>query len=210
MHFLNHGSDSLKSDFVTLQSATTTYLPHCPTAYPPVWPDGWTIFQYSAIYNNVNLTNSIICQYWFKALPNSKKIVKKLPNYFSNFAKVAKLRQVWSHCYPPTYPTTCPLTYLLVLCTMHSTTRLGDLLHLGQLFKAFGTIISPKLPTFLGNFCKCVISLNFSSEIIFGATFIDLWQLFYWSHWRCTTNQPTFPPIYYHFESVEELFYVMP
>ena len=38
----------------------------------------------------------------------------------------------------------------------HNVTRLGDLLHFGQLFKPVATIILPKLPTLLGNFCKGV------------------------------------------------------
>ena len=46
-----------------------------------------------------------------------------------------------------------------------SVTRLGNLLHFGQRFKAGGTII---LPTFLGNFCKGVKIFHFSSEIILG------------------------------------------
>ena len=48
-----------------------------------------------------------------------------------------------------------------------SVTRLGDLLHFGQLLKPLATIILPKLPTFLAIF-KGVKILNFSSEIIFG------------------------------------------
>ena len=32
--------------------------------------------------------------------------------------------------------------------------------------------------TFLGNFCTGVKIFNFSSEIIFGATFIDIWRVF--------------------------------
>ena len=49
-------------------------------------------------------------------------------------------------------------------------TRLGYLLDFGQLFKPLETIILPKSPTFLGNFCKGVkiLHFNFSSEIIFG------------------------------------------
>ena len=47
-------------------------------------------------------------------------------------------------------------------------TRSGDLLDFGQLFQAFGnTIDLPKSPTFLGNFCKGVKNLSFSSEINF-------------------------------------------
>ena len=63
-----------------------------------------------------------------------------------------------------------------------SVTRLGDLLHFGQLIKACGTIILSKSPTFLGNFCKGVKIFHFSGEIIFGQL---LWTIgnFYWSHW---------------------------
>ena len=57
-------------------------------------------------------------------------------------------------------------------------TRLGDLLDFEQLFKPVETISMPKSPTFLGDFCKGVKIFHFSSEIIFGATFIDIWQLF--------------------------------
>ena len=48
-----------------------------------------------------------------------------------------------------------------------SVTRLGDLLDFGQFFKAFATIILSKSPTFLGNFCKGVKKIHFTSEIIF-------------------------------------------
>ena len=65
---------------------------------------------------------------------------------------------------------------------MVSVTRLGDLLHFGQPFKApLAAINLPKSPTFLGNFCKGVKIYHFSSEIIFGEllqTFGD----FIWSH----------------------------
>ena len=44
-------------------------------------------------------------------------------------------------------------------------TRLGDLLHFGQLLK---TIILPKCLTFLGNFCKVVEIFHFAGEIILG------------------------------------------
>ena len=49
-----------------------------------------------------------------------------------------------------------------------SVSRLGDLLHFGHLLKPVVTIILPKLPTFLGNFCRGVEIFHFSSEIIFG------------------------------------------
>ena len=40
--------------------------------------------------------------------------------------------------------------------------------NLGNFLKPEATIILPKLPTFLGNFCKVVEIFHFSSEIIFG------------------------------------------
>jgi len=51
---------------------------------------------------------------------------------------------------------------------MNSVTRLGDFLHFGQLFKAFGNNYLAQSFTFLGNFCKGVKIYHFSSEIIFS------------------------------------------
>ena len=47
-----------------------------------------------------------------------------------------------------------------------SVTRLGG--NVGYFSKPVATIILPKLPTFLGKFCKGVEIFHFSSEIIFG------------------------------------------
>ena len=49
---------------------------------------------------------------------------------------------------------------------------------LGDFSKPIPTINLPKSPTFLSFFCKFVKILNFSSEIIFWETFIDIWQFF--------------------------------
>ena len=49
-----------------------------------------------------------------------------------------------------------------------SVTRLGDFCTLGNFSKPLTTIILPKSPTFLGNFCEGIKIFNFSSEIIFG------------------------------------------
>ena len=52
---------------------------------------------------------------------------------------------------------------------------------LGNFLKPLATIDLPKSPTFLGNFCKVVKIIHFSSETIFGQllqTFGD----FIWSH----------------------------
>ena len=50
---------------------------------------------------------------------------------------------------------------------------------LGKFSKPLATINLPKSPTFLGNFCKGVKIFDFSSEIIFWATFIVIWWLFF-------------------------------
>ena len=65
------------------------------------------------------------------------------------------------------------------LSAKHSVTRFGDLLDFGQLFQSlWQQFILPKSPTFLGNLCKGVKIFYFSSEIIFWAPFIDIWELF--------------------------------
>jgi len=48
---------------------------------------------------------------------------------------------------------------------------------LGNFLKPLATIILPKSPTFLGNFCKGVKIYHFSSEIIFGQL-LDIWRFF--------------------------------
>ena len=52
---------------------------------------------------------------------------------------------------------------------------------LGNFLNPVATIILPKLPTFLRNFCKHVKMFNFASEIIFGNFYSHL-ATFYWSH----------------------------
>ena len=47
-------------------------------------------------------------------------------------------------------------------------TRLMIYYTLSNFSKPVATIILPKLPTFLGDFCKGVKIFHFSSEIIFG------------------------------------------
>ena len=53
-------------------------------------------------------------------------------------------------------------------CLSSRVTRLGDLLHFGNFSKPVATIILPKSPLFLGNFCKGVKIFHFSSGIILG------------------------------------------
>ena len=59
-----------------------------------------------------------------------------------------------------------------------SVTRLGDLLHFRQLFKAGGKNYFAQITHIFGNFCKRVKIFHFSSGIIFGQPFIDIWRLF--------------------------------
>ena len=66
-------------------------------------------------------------------------------------------------------------------------TRLGDFLHFGQFLKPLATINLPIPLTFLGNFCKGVKIIHFSSEIILGNFYRHL-AIFIWSHWTCSTK----------------------
>ena len=56
-----------------------------------------------------------------------------------------------------------------------SVTRLDDLFHFGQLFKACGNNYFAQIAHILDNFCKGFKNFHFSSEIIFGQLFIDIW-----------------------------------
>ena len=67
---------------------------------------------------------------------------------------------------------------------------------LGKFLKPLSTINLPKSPTFLGNFCKGVKIIHFSSEIIFGQLFLTFGN-FFWSHWYQTTNKYKLCTIYY-------------
>ena len=73
--------------------------------------------------------------------------------------------------------------FVFVFASMHTTkqsldssnvsvvanvTRWGNLLHFGELFKVYGTIILPKLPALLGKFSKGVEIFHFSCAIMFG------------------------------------------
>ena len=60
-------------------------------------------------------------------------------------------------------------------CVVGSVTRLGDLLHFGQLFKAYGNNYFAQIAHIFRQFCKVVKIFHFASEIIFGATFTDIW-----------------------------------
>ena len=53
-------------------------------------------------------------------------------------------------------------------------TRLGDLLHFGQLFKACGNNYFAQITHILGNFCKVVKIFHFSIEIILGNFYRNL------------------------------------
>ena len=71
----------------------------------------------------------------------------------------------------------------MVKFVVTSMTRLGDLLHFGQLFKACGNNYFAQITHILGNFCRGVKNFHFSSRIILG-NFYRHWAIFYWSHCR--------------------------
>ena len=66
-----------------------------------------------------------------------------------------------------------------------SVTRLGDLLHFGHVFKAWGNNYFAQISHILGKFCKVDKIFHFFSEIFFGNYCRHL-ATFYWSHcyWR--------------------------
>ena len=55
---------------------------------------------------------------------------------------------------------------------------------LGNFLKPLATIKLPQYPPFLGNFCKAVKIIHFSSETIFGQLFIYIWR-FLSGHTAC-------------------------
>ena len=63
---------------------------------------------------------------------------------------------------------------------------------MGNFSKLLATTYLPKSLTFSGNFCKGVKILNFTSEIIFWATFIEIWRFFTghtaWKHNFCSSD----------------------
>ena len=59
-----------------------------------------------------------------------------------------------------------------------SVTRLGDLLHFGQLFQASGNNCFTQIAHIFRQFGKGGKIFHFSTEIIYWATFIDIWRLF--------------------------------
>ena len=67
------------------------------------------------------------------------------------------------------------------LVSPNSVTRLRDLLHFGQLFKACGGNYFAQITHIFRQFCKGVKIFHFSSGIIFG-NFFSHWVNFYWSH----------------------------
>ena len=56
--------------------------------------------------------------------------------------------------------------------------QIGRFIGLWATFQTCGNNTLPKSPTFLGSFCNGVKICNFSSKIIFWASFVDIWQLF--------------------------------
>ena len=66
-----------------------------------------------------------------------------------------------------------------ILGCRHRVTRLCNLLHIGQLFKACGNIFFAQIILI---FCEVVKIFHLSSETIFWATYRHL-ATFFWSHW---------------------------
>ena len=92
-----------------------------------VWPDGYIIFQYWAIYRNGNSPKSIkIYQRWFKILHKTNLSFQKLPKDLQNIAKLAKFRQIWSQCCKPCFRKVRPwkMFFMLLYSSQDVTSRL--------------------------------------------------------------------------------------
>ena len=63
-----------------------------------------------------------------------------------------------------------------------SVTRLRDLLHFGQLFKAYGNIFCPNCPHFKANFVKVLNSFIFLVKSFLGNFYRHFVTTFFWSH----------------------------
>ena len=63
------------------------------------------------------------------------------------------------------------------MAVANSVTKLGDLMHFVQVFKALGHNDFAQMAHVLGNFCKGIKIFHFSRESFLGY-FIDIWRLF--------------------------------
>ena len=63
-------------------------------------------------------------------------------------------------------------------------TRLGDLMHFGQIFKPCGNHYFAQIAYIFIQFCKGFKNIHFSSEIIFGNFYTHLSTFYCWSHWQ--------------------------
>ena len=68
------------------------------TSLEAVWPDGYNIIQYLAIYNNENFPRSLkMPKLVQKFAKFSISYPKNCPKTSTHFAKGEKFRQIWSH-----------------------------------------------------------------------------------------------------------------
>ena len=73
-----------------------------------------------------------------------------------------------------------------------SVTRLGDLLHFGQIFKASGNNYFAQTAHILGKFCRGIKIFHFSSGIIFGQLLLTF------GDFLLVTLPPTYLSMYFH------------
>ena len=75
-----------------------------------------------------------------------------------------------------------PKVLSIKYCSWNQCDQIGRFFcFLGKHSKLMASIILPKLPTLVGNFCKGVKIIHYSSEIILGNFYKHL-AIFYWSH----------------------------
>ena len=145
----------------------------------------WKFAKSSTIFAKARSTFSKILNWPFKIAQD-----------YWHFAKVAKFRQIWSHCVTPTASLANFFTKIshdndastfsvkrVWTSDDHLSVWPDWLIYwtLGHFLKPLATINLPKYPTFFGNFCKGVKINHFSSEIILGNFYRHLEKKF-WLH----------------------------
>ena len=98
-----------------------------------------SVTRYLAIYNNEHLVQyHKNGQSRLTILPNMKETLKKIAQDFKILTKVAKFRQIWSHC--STYPKTALPCFLTESCHWHQVARHHCLPHcFNRLISSFST-----------------------------------------------------------------------
>ena len=67
---------------------------------------------------------------------------------------------------------------VMLMVSHYQCDQIGRFIALWATFLSLWQQFLPKFLTFLDHFCKGIKIFDFSNELLFGATFIDIWRLF--------------------------------